>query len=276
LITRLVTSLSLFLAMTMVPLLVPVTSIAGSMVIAGNGPELSTIERLARAFEKSHLGSVVEIQWDQNSDPIELVKSGEAHVAVTGQSEPDLTAIPIAWDGIAVVVDSTNPVKEVTTQQVADMFSGKVKRWSALGGPDTTIQLIDRPQYQHIRHSFEEALGIAGKIPKSVKVVRSDQRAISTVAGSLPAVTYASLGVALEAVKYGVNVKLLMIDQVEAAKETVKDGRYRLRRPVLLLSKQKSNAVAEAFAGFALSKEGQDIIGEMFIPYKSLGQGDAT
>lgn len=268
--TRVVTALSLFLATTMVPLLVPVTSTAGSMIIAGNGPELPTIERLARVFEKGHLGSVVEIQWEQDSDPIELVKSGEVHVAVTGQHDPDLTAIPIAWDGIAVVVDSTNPVNEVTTQQVADIFSGKVKRWSALGGPDTTIQLIDRPQYQHIRHRFREALGIVGNIPKSAKVVRSDQTAISTVAGSLPAVTYASLGVALEAVKYGVNVKLLVIDQVEAAKETVKDGRYKLRRPVLLLSKQKPNPVAEAFAGFALSKEGQDIIGEMFIPYSPL------
>ncbi|HET8579805.1 MAG TPA: substrate-binding domain-containing protein [Nitrospiraceae bacterium] len=268
--TRVVMALSLLLATTMVPLLVPVTGTAGSMIIAGNGPELPTIERLARAFEKDHLGSVVEIQWEQDSDPITLVKSGEAHVAVTGQHAPDLIAIPIAWDGIAVVVDSTNPVNEVTTQQVADIFSGKVKRWSALGGPGITIQLIDRPQYQHIRHRFLEALGIVGQIPKSAKVVRSDQTAISTVAGSLPAVTYASLGVALEAVKYGVNVKLLVIDQVEAAKETVKDGRYKLRRPVLLLSKQKPNPVAEAFAGFALSKEGQDIIGEMFIPNSPL------
>ena len=151
-----VTVLCLLLASTMAPLLVPATGTASSIIIAGNGPELPTIERLARTFEKGHLGSVVEIQWEQDSDPIELVKSGQAHLAVTGETSPDLNAIPIAWDGIAVVVDSTNPVKEVTTQQVADIFAGKVKRWSALGGPDTTIQLIDRPQYQHIRHSFEE------------------------------------------------------------------------------------------------------------------------
>ena len=270
--TRVVTPLSLFLATTMIPLLAPVTGTAASMIIAGNGPELPTIERLARVFEKRHLGSVVEIQWEQDSDPTDLVKSGEAHVAVTGQTAPDLTAIPIAWDGIAVVVDSTNPVKEVTTQQVADIFAGTVKRWSALGGPDTTIQLIDRPPYQHIRHRFLEALGIVGNIPKSAKVVRSDQTAISTVAGSLPAVTYASLGVALEAVKYGVNVNLLVIDQVEAAKETVKDGRYKLRRPVLLLKRKETNAAAEAFTAFALSEEGQAIVDEIFVPYTPLGQ----
>jgi phosphate transport system substrate-binding protein len=266
--TRVTAALSLFLATTMIPFLDAATGVTGSIIIAGNGPELPTIERLARVFEKGNPGNVVEIQWEQDSDPIELVKSGKAHLAVTGQTAQDLIAIPIAWDGIAVVVDSTNPVKEVTTQQVADVFAGKVKRWSALGGPDTTIQVIDRPQYQQIRHRFMEALGIAGDIPKSAKVVRSDQTAISTVAGSLPAVTYASLGIALEAVGYGVNVSLLAIDRVEAAKETVRDGRYKLRRPVLLLSRKVPNSVAEAFAAFALSQDGQAIVDEIFISYR--------
>lgn len=68
--------------------------------------------------------------------------------------------------------------------------------------------------------------------------------------------------------RYGVNVSLLMIDRVEAAKETVRDGRYKLRRPVLLLSRKEPNPVAEAFATFALSKEGQAIVEEMFISYR--------
>jgi phosphate transport system substrate-binding protein len=60
-----------------------------------------------------------------------------------------------------VVVGFANPVKEVTTQQVAAIFSGKVKRWAELGGPESEILVIDRPQNQHTRYSFEEALGIS-------------------------------------------------------------------------------------------------------------------
>ncbi|MGH7232024.1 MAG: hypothetical protein ACREJU_11800 [Nitrospiraceae bacterium] len=63
---------------------------------------------------------------------------------------------------------------------------------------------------------------------------------------------------------------MLVIDRVEAAEETVKDGRYTLRRPVLLLSRKEPNPVAEAFAAFALSKEGQEIVAEMFTPFSSL------
>jgi phosphate transport system substrate-binding protein len=240
---------------------------AGAVTVAGNGPELRLFERLTRAFEQKRLGAVVEIRWDSAFHPVAMVKSGEADVAVSGQADPDLIAIPIAWDGIAVAVDFTNPVKAVTSGQLAAVFSGAVTHWSALGGPDDRIQLIDRPSNQHIRGTFETVLGIVGKIPAAATVRRSDQRAISSVAGNGSAVTYASLAVALDAVMYGVGVALLHIDGVEPARQTVKDGRYRLRRPVLLLRKHASNPTAEAFTEFALSQEGQDIVEDMFVPY---------
>lgn len=242
-------------------------AMSAAITIAGNGPELRVVERLTRAFERSHLGTVVEIRWDPSFHPVNMVKSGEADFAVAGQTDPELAAIPIAWDGIAVVVDFTNPVREITSQQLAAVFSGTVTRWSEVGGADNRIDLIDRPPNQHIRGTFETVLGIVGRIPASAQVKRSDQRAISSVAGNGSAVTYASLGVALDAVTYGVGVALLIIDRVEPAKETVKDGRYRLRRPVLLLRKKEPLPGTDAFADFALSKEGQDIVEEMFAPY---------
>ena len=265
---KVIMGLSLILATMLEPRSATVVANSGSMVIAGNGPELPAIEGLARAFEKGHIGSVVDIQWDQYSDPIALVKSGHAQVAVTGRTAPNLTAAPIAWDGIAIVVYSANPTKEVTTQQVAAIFSGKVTRWAELSGQGTLIELIDRPRNQNIRQSFEEALGIAEQIPKATKVVHSDQSAMSTVAGNVSAVTSASLTVALDAMKYGVDVNVLMIDQVEAAKETVRDGRYKLRRPVLLLFKEEPSAVVAAFVAFARSKEGGAIVDETFVAYR--------
>jgi phosphate transport system substrate-binding protein len=246
---------------------------SAAITIAGNGPELRVIEQLTRAFEKRHPGVAVEIRWDSSFHPVSMVKSGEADFAVAGQSAPELMTIPIAWDGIAVLVDFTNPVRELSSQQLSAIFSGTVTQWSALGGADNQIELIDRPPNQHIRGTFETLLGITGKNLVSAVVKRSDQRAISSVSGNGSAVTYASLGVALDAVTYGVGVALLNIDGVEPAKQTVKDGRYRLRRPVLLLRKHKSNPTADSFAVFARSKEGQEIVENMFAPYTSQGFG---
>ena len=251
-------------------------ALSAAITIAGNGPELRMVERLTRAFEKQHLGAVVEIRWDPSFQPTHMVKSGEADLAVTGQIDPDLVATPIAWDGIAVVVDFANPLREITSLQLAAMFSGVVTRWSDVGGIDARIELIDRPSNQLIRGTFETILDIVGKIPPSAHVSRSDQRAISSVAGNGSAVTYVSLGVALDAVTYGVGVALLSVDQVEPAKQTVSDGRYRLRRPILLLRKHESNSTAASFVDFALSNEAKDIIEEMFVSNTGAGNAPHT
>ncbi|MBI4402411.1 MAG: substrate-binding domain-containing protein [Nitrospirae bacterium] len=242
---------------------------SGQIAVAGNGPEMPVIEKLARTFEKANPRANVDILWDENSKPIEMLKSGQAHIVVAGKDEPDLNATQIAWDGIAVMVNLSNHTKEVTTQQVADIFSGKIRLWSDLGGPETKILLIDRPRNRNIRDTFEQYLGISGKIPDGAKVIGPDDKAIKTVAGTLPplsAVTYISLASALDAVSGGVAVRLLPIDKVEPEKPTVKDGRYKLRRPVVLLSRKEPNPTVEAFVAFALSNEGQKILDEAYTP----------
>jgi phosphate transport system substrate-binding protein len=236
---------------------------SGSLVIAGNGPEYRVIEQLTRAFEKANPRAYVDILWDLNAKPVETVKAGQAHIAVTGSPDPELLSAQIAWDGIAVLVNLSNTTKEVTSQQVADLFAGRITQWSDLGGPETRVLILDRARQTNIRETFEQRLGIAGKIPESSKVIGPDDKAVKTVAGTLPplsAVTYVSLATALEAVASGVAVRLLPIDKVEPEEPTVKDGRYTLRRPLLLLTRKEPNPLVEAFLSFALSPAGQKIL----------------
>ena len=100
---------------------------AGNLIIAGNGPEQTTIEALARAFEKANPRAYVDILWDENSKPLQLVKTGQAQIAVTGFEDPALFSTQIGWDGIGILVHLSNFTKEVTRQQVADIFFGKDK-----------------------------------------------------------------------------------------------------------------------------------------------------
>ena len=245
--------------------------VSGNLIIVGNGPEQTTIEALARAFEKTNPRAYVDVLWDDHSKPVEMVKAGEAHLAVTGSEDAALAATQIAWDGIGILVHLSNFTKEVTKQQVADIYSGKVKEWSELGGPETKILLIDRPKNQNIRDAFERELGIDGKIPNNAKVIAKDDKVIKTVVGTLPpmsAVAYISLNQGLAVVTSGVAVRLLPVDKVEPEVPTVKDGRYPLRRPVLLLAKKDPNPLADAFMQFAQSPAGRQIITETYIPFE--------
>lgn len=245
--------------------------VSGNLVIVGNGPEQTTIESLARAFEKTNPRAYVDVLWDDHAKPVEMVKAGEAHLAVTGSEDAALAATQIAWDGIGILVHLSNFTKEVTKQQVADIYSGKVKEWSELGGPETKILLIDRPKNQNIRDAFERELGIDGKIPNNAKVIAKDDKVVKTVVGTLPpmsAVAYISLNQGLAVVTSGVAVRLLPVDKVEPEVPTVKDGRYPLRRPVLLLAKKDPNPLVDAFLQFAQSSAGRQIITETYIPFE--------
>jgi phosphate transport system substrate-binding protein len=246
--------------------------VSGSLIIAGNGPEMTTIESLARAFEKANPRAYIDVLWDDNSKPLELVKSGQAHIALTGSEDPALASTQIGWDGIGILVHLSNFTKEVTRQQVADIFSGKVREWAELGGPETKILVIDRPRNQNIRDAFETQLGIAGKISEHAKVIPRDENVVKTVVGTLPplsAVAYISLSTGLSAVSNGVAVRLLPVDKIEPEMPTVKDGRYSLRRPLLMLSKKDPNPLVDAFAQFTLSPAGQAIIAEIYVPMMS-------
>ena len=243
--------------------------VAGSLVIAGHGPEQRLMESLAHAFEKANPRAYIDIVWDGSSKPLDLLKSKQANIAVTGAAEDGLRSVQIAWDGIAIMVHRSNFTKEVTKQEVAELFSGKYTVWADLGGPDTKVLLIDRPRNENNRDAFEQQLGIVGKIPDGTKVIPMDEKVIKTIAGTLPphsAVAYISLGQALEAVASGVPVKLLPVDKIEPETPTVKDGRYTLRRPVLLLSHNEPDPLVDAFEQFALSENGQKIISESYTP----------
>ena len=243
--------------------------VAGNLVIAGNGPEQRTIEALARAFEKANPRAYIDIVWDEESHPAQLVAQGQAQIAVTGSEDPSLTATQIGWDGIGILVHLSNFTKELTKQQVAEIYSGKITHWSELGGPETTILLIDRPQNQNIRDAFEAQLGITGNIPGRAKRIGEDEQVVKTVVGTLPplsAVAYISLSTGLSVVSDGVAVRLLPVDKIEPEGPTVKDGRYSLRRPLLLLTRKESNPLVDALAKFALSPAGQTIIGDSYVP----------
>jgi phosphate transport system substrate-binding protein len=84
----------------------------------------------------------------------------------------------------------------------------------------------------------------------------------------MSAVAYISLNQGLAVVTSGVAVRLLPVDKVEPEVPTVKDGRYPLRRPVLLLTKKDPNPVVDAFVQFAQSAAGRQIIADTYIPFE--------
>ena len=235
---------------------------SGTILIVGNGPERYLLEILAAEFESVHPSISVDFFWHPNAKPIRTIELNEADIGVTGEEAPPLRSTVIARDGIAVLTNFSNPVKELSLQQVADIFSGKLRYWSQVyeEAPQTKIVLISRTNNQNIRQGLEKRLNIPDGIPRSAYKAGTEDEAIKAVSGNLEAVTFVSITPALRAKEDGVAINLLFIDRVEPEVQTVLDNRYPLQHPVMLITKPNPSAQVLAFEQFVLSPKGQNLM----------------
>lgn len=237
-------------------------SLSGTILIVGNGPERYLLELLAREFEQQHPSVSIDFFWHSDAKPIRTIELNEADIAVTGEQPPHLRSTVIARDGIAVITNFSNPVTEMTSQQVAEVFSGKLRYWSQVyeEAPQMRILLVNRTENQNIRQGFEKTLNIPRAIPRTAKRVEKEGEAIKTVSGNLNAITFLSMAPALRAKEDGIAVNLLFIDKIEPEVQTVLDKRYPLQRPVVLVTAQDPSPQTLAFEKFVLSRSGQRLM----------------
>lgn len=62
-----------------------------------------------------------------------MVKAGEADIAVGAENDAEVLATPVAWEGIAVIVDVSNPLDAITIKELASVFTGRVRQWAEVG-----------------------------------------------------------------------------------------------------------------------------------------------
>ena len=261
-----INSLAAFWLMTLLPFGWPVLGAAeeltGSALIVGNGPERYAVEALAKNFEAMHPKTSIDFFWHQNARPVEEVRENGADIAVTGQAEEDLPSTTVAWDGIAVVTNFSNAIEDITREQLGQIFSGEIKFWSQVyeEGPEARIVLIHRTWNQNIRQPFEKFLGLENHKSIRAKVVEKENETFKAINGDIYSISYVSMGPALQARKDGYGVTLLFVDDIEPEYQTVLDGTYPLRRPVVFVMNPNASPVAQAFLEYVLSPQGQRAI----------------
>ena len=233
--------------------------LSGRALIVGNGPERYTIEALAKNFEELYPKANIDFFWHQNARPVEEIQNGDADIAITGAIEEELSSTIVAWDGIAVITNFANPIEEITTEQLKQIFEGKLKYWSQVyeEGPETRIRVIHRTWNQNIRQGFEEYLSIKDRKKLRAKTVEKEQQTFKALNGDIYSISYVSMGPALQARKDGYGVTLLFVDGIEMEYQTVLDASYPIRRPVVFVMGEGPNPVADGFLEYVLSPAGQ-------------------
>lgn len=240
--------------------------LSGNIVITGSTSVEKILNDMKDEFEAQNPDVTIEYTGSGSSAGITDTKAGTNNIGASSREikeeemDADLKEEVFAYDGIAVIVNPANEaVADITAEQLADIYSGKITNWSEVGGDDAEIFVVSREESSGTRSAFEELIGLeeAGGLSGNASVSEGNGPVQAAVAGNESAIGYVSFSFIDE------TVKPLTVGGVEANSENAKSGEYPLSRPFLFCYyDDKATEAGQAFLEFALTTEAQDIVEE--------------
>ena len=242
--------------------------IAGQYIVNGGGGALDNVKALTDAFQKAHPTITWQGLADVGSDAgVNLVLSGETDLGYISRDLKDpekgkVEALSIGASGTAVAVAATNPVKSLTKDQVAKIFTGQIADWKDVGGTPGKIRLLIREAGSSTRSAFE-AYFFDGKkptyAPNAVEVTKIDEtvNAINSFKESIGMVTMNASTFA------NATIAFATIDGVAASRENLNSGKYQVRRPLYFVynaDPTKLKPAIKALIDFVKGPDGQKIL----------------
>jgi phosphate transport system substrate-binding protein len=187
--------------------------------------------------------------------------SRELTPAEQGQGLKEVT---IAIDGIAAIVNASNPVSSLTIEQIRDIYTGAITDWSQVSGGAKRgrIAVISREEGSGTRGAFEELVGFQGKLLGGATESTSTGAIKAGIAQNQDAIGYISLG-SLDS-----SVKPLSVNNVEATVANVVNGSYKIARPFIVLTGGNVHAESSAFVEWMLQTDAQAIVKTSWISVK--------
>jgi len=242
---------------------------AATISISGSTSVGPLAEKLAEKYvEKNRVN--IEINQIGSSAGITNVLNGVSEIGMSSRDLEEeekqyLQEMVIAYDGIVVITHPNNHVKNLTLEQVKDIFTGKITNWKKVGGEDMDIVVVSREDGSGSRDAFQEIVGYSSReLVKSAIIASGNGNIKTTVATNQHAIGFISFEYIDK------TIHPVSINGVEPTAENVLQQKYRLSRPFLFVYKKENlTDNGQQLIDFILSPEGQKVVGETgAIPVK--------
>ena len=236
----------------------------GRLTLTGSSTIPPLALEIGKRFEQLNPGLRVEVQAGGSSRGVADVRTGAAQLGLVSRAlkpdERDLVAHTIALDGIGLIVHRGNPVASLSRAQVQAIYTGRVRHWRELGGPDRPISVVHKAEGRSTLELFLQHFQLSNSQIQAQVVIGDNQQGIKTVAGNLGAIGYVSIGSADVEARLGAAIRLLPMAGVAARVAHVRDGTFPLSRPLNLVSRGEPAALAQRFIDFAQSRAVRDLV----------------
>src|SRR5438309_10118151 len=250
---------------------------ADTLVIKGSdtlGAKL--VPQLAEEFKAQHPGTTFDIAAEGSTTGFAALIDKTAAIGMASRpAKPEevaaatakgvnLKPTTVAYDGIAVIVNSANPIKGLTKRQVEQIFTGDVSDWSAVGGNAGKISVYTRNTSSGTYSEFKELAMKKRDYAGSSQKMAGNEQIASEVSKNPNGVGYVGL-----AYTKASGVKVVAIDGAMPSKESVLGKTYPYARPTFYHTNGEPSGLAKEFVDFTLSDAGQKIVAQVgFVPIK--------
>lgn len=237
------------------------TTTGGTVSTDGSTSMEKVIGALGESFMEANSGTTFTYNPTGSGSGIQAVSEGRCDIGLSSRALKDdekasgLKETTLALDGIAIIVNPQNPVKDLSLEQIAKIYTGEITNWKDVGGEDAEIVLIGREAGSGTRDGFESITDTKDACQYRQELTSTGD-VITTVSQNPNAIGYASLASIKD------SVKALTVNGVAPTEATVKDGTYLVQRPFVLVTKEgvALSETAQKFFDFATSADAASII----------------
>ena len=234
-------------------------TLSGNVATGGSTSMKNVIAALTEGFAEVEPGVTVSYDPTGSGAGITGATDKTLDIGLSSRAlkadETGVTGTTVALDGIAIIVNKSSKVEDLTVDQLKQMFTGEITNWAEVGGDDGEIVLVGREAGSGTRDGFESIVDVKDSC-KYAQELTATGAVISAVEANPLAIGYASLSAV------GDTVKAVTVGGVECSEETVKDGSYEVQRPFVFVTNDAVtlSAQAQAFFDFAASADAADLI----------------
>ena len=234
------------------------------------------VPQLAESFKAQHPGTTFDIAAEGSTTGIAAIIDGTAEIGMSSRRAKssevgaanakgkNMKPTIVAYDGIAVIVNSGSSVKSLTKKQVEQIFAGDVTDWSAVGGSGGKISIYTRNTSSGTYSEFKELAMKKRDYAKSSQKMAGNEQIAAEVGKNSSGVGYVGM-----AYTKASGVKVVSIDGATPSVKSVQDHSYPYWRPTFYYTNGEPGGLAKQFVDFTLSPGGQSIVSRVgFVPVK--------
>lgn len=234
----------------------------GTIKLAGSTSMEKLCEAMSESFMEKNPGVTVTVEYTGSGAGLESLAAGSVDIGNASRGLKDEEKASgeveniVAIDGIAVITNKSSSIKDVTSKDLAKIYTGEITDWAELGGEEQPIIVIGREAGSGTRDAFEELLEVKDVCAYAQEL--DSTGAVLAKVGTTPgAIGYVSLDVVDD------TVSGLKIDGVEPTEEEILAGNYMLQRPFVMATKgeiSEQNELVQTWFNYINSDDGKEVI----------------